>query len=71
MAKVQLKTEKITPFGGLFHERAFPRYMVPIIDTKYWASGVRHTAICTARLWVHCQATTSVVVTVWRICQAT
>ena len=33
MAKVQIKSEKVTPFGGIFHVRGlFSRYMVPIID---------------------------------------
>ena len=33
MAKVQIKSEKITPFGGIFHVRElFSRYIGPIID---------------------------------------
>ena len=33
MAKVQIKSEKVTPFGGIFHVRElFSRYMAPIID---------------------------------------
>ena len=33
MAKVQQKSEKVTPFGGIFHVRElFSRYMAPIID---------------------------------------
>ena len=33
MAKVQIKSERITPFGGIFHVRElFSRYMAPIID---------------------------------------
>ena len=33
MAKVQIKSEKVTPFGGIFHVRElFFRYMAPIID---------------------------------------
>lgn len=33
MAKVQIKSEKITPFGGIFHVRdQFPRFVVPVID---------------------------------------
>ena len=33
MAKVSIKSEKITPFGGIFHVRElFSRYMAPIID---------------------------------------
>ena len=33
MAKVQIKSEKITPFGGIFHVRElFSRYIDPIID---------------------------------------
>ena len=33
MAKVNIKFEKITPFGGLFHvRRLFSRYVGPVID---------------------------------------
>ncbi|UKK48421.1 hypothetical protein L6475_00190 [Prevotella sp. E9-3] len=33
MAKIQLKSEKVTPFGGIFHVRElFSRYMDPIIN---------------------------------------
>ena len=33
MAKVQIKSERVTPFGGMFHVRElFSRYMAPIID---------------------------------------
>ena len=33
MAKVQIKSEKITPFGGKFHVREhFPRFVDPVID---------------------------------------
>ena len=33
MAKVQIKSEKITPFGGIFHVRElFSRYVGPVID---------------------------------------
>ena len=33
MAKVSIKSEKITPFGGIFHVREqFSRYVSPIID---------------------------------------
>ena len=33
VAKVQIKSEKVTPFGGIFHVRElFSRYMAPIID---------------------------------------
>ncbi len=33
MAKVQQKSEKITPFGGIFHVRElFSRYVGPVID---------------------------------------
>ena len=35
MAKVQIKSEKVTPFGGIFHVRElFSRYMAPIIDKE-------------------------------------
>ena len=33
MVKVQIKSEKVTPFGGIFPVRElFFRYMAPIID---------------------------------------
>ena len=33
MAKVSIKSEKITPFGGIFHVRElFSRYVGPVID---------------------------------------
>ena len=33
MAKVNIKSEKITPFGGKFHVRElFPRFLGPVID---------------------------------------
>ena len=33
VVKVQIKSEKITPFGGIFHVRElFSRYIGPIID---------------------------------------
>ena len=42
MAKVTIKFEKITPFGGLFHvRRLFSRYVGPVIDN---ALGLRCTS---------------------------
>ena len=33
MAKVNIKSEKITPFGGIFHVRElFSRFVGPVID---------------------------------------
>ena len=70
MAKVQIKSERITPFGGIFHVRElFSRYVGPVID-KYWASDVRHSATSTARLQVRWQTSTFVAVTAWRTLQA-
>jgi len=35
MAKVQIKSERITPFGGIFHvKELFSRYVGPVIDKK-------------------------------------
>ena len=32
-AKVQIKSERVTPFGGIFHVRElFSRYVGPVID---------------------------------------
>ena len=40
MAKVSIKSERITPFGGIFHVRElFSRYVGPL-STKCWVSGV-------------------------------
>ena len=67
MAKVSIKSEKITPFGGIFHVREhFSRFVGPVIDKVL---GLRCTslAISTARLWVLCQVSTSVAATVWRM----
>ena len=42
MAKVQIKSEKITPIGGIFHVRElFSRYVGPVID-EVW--GLRCTS---------------------------
>ena len=66
MAKVSIKSEKITPFGGLFHVRELFSVTSAPLSTKCWVSGARHTAINTARLRVRCQASTSVAVTALR-----
>ena len=67
VAKVQIKSEEVTPFGGIFHVRElFSRYMAPIID-KVLGLRCRRTAISTARSLVRCQASTSVVETAWRM----
>ena len=35
MAKVHIKAEKITPFGGIFHVREqFSRFVGPVIDKE-------------------------------------
>ncbi len=53
MAKVQIKSEKITPFGGIYYVRElFSRYIGPIIEEVLGLrcmSGVCHTAISTAK----------------------
>ena len=67
IAKVQIKSEKITPFGGIFHVRElFSRYIGPIIDEVL---GLRCTSYGyqSARLRVRCQASISVAVTAWRM----
>ena len=66
MAKVSIKSEKITPFGGIFHVRElFSRYVGPVIDKVL---GLRCTSYGyqSARLRVRCQASTSVAVTALR-----
>ena len=63
MAKVQIKSEKVTPFGGIFHVRELFPVIWLRLSTKCWGCDVRRTAISTARSLVHCQASTSV----WRL----
>ena len=67
MAKVQIKSEKVTPLGGIFHVREFFPVIWLRLSTKCWGCDVRRTAISTARSLVHCQASTSVVETAWRM----
>ena len=60
MPKVQIKSEKITPFGGIFHVREhFSRFVGPVIDKVL---GLRCTSFGyqSARLWVLCQVSSSV-----------
>ena len=67
MAKVAIKSEKLSPFGGIFHVREhFSRFVGPVIE-KSWDFGAHRSAISTARLWVLCQVSTSVEATVWRM----
>ena len=71
MAKVQQKSERITPFGGIFHVREqFSRYVGPVIDKVL---GLRCTSFGyqSARLQVRWQASTFVAVTAWRTLRAT
>ena len=70
MAKVQIKSEKITPFGGIFHVRELFPDLRGLLSSKFWVFVVRHTAISTTRLWVHCKASISVGATVWRTWRA-
>ena len=54
MAMVSMKSERITPFGGIFHVREhFSRFVGPVIDKVL---GLRCTSFgCqSARLWVLC-----------------
>jgi len=71
MAKVSIKSEKITPFGGIFQVREEFSRFVGLLSTKYWVSDVRHSATSTARLQVRWQASTFVAVTAWRTLRAT
>ena len=66
MAKVQIKSERVTPFGGIFHVRElFSRYVGPVIDKVL---GLRCTSYGyqSARLQVRWQASTFVAETVLR-----
>ena len=38
MAKVIIKSEKIIPFGGIFHVREFFPITLAPLSTKYWVS---------------------------------
>ena len=67
MAKISIKSEKITPFGGVFHVmEQFSRFVGPVIDK---VPGLRCTSYGyqSARLLVLCQVSTSVAATVWRM----
>ena len=71
MAKVSIKSERITPFGGVFHVREqFSSFVGPVIDKVL---GLRCTSFGyqSARLSVLWQASTFVAVTVWRMLRAT
>ena len=66
MAKVQIKSERVTPFGGIFHVRElFTRFVGPVIDKVL---GLRCTSYGyqSARLQVRWQASTFVAETVLR-----
>ena len=65
MAKVSIKSEKITPFGGIFHVREhFSRFVGPVID-KVLGHRCTSFGYQSARLWVLCLVSTSVAATVW------
>ena len=67
MAKISIKSEKITPLGGIFHVREqFSRFVGPVIDKVL---GLRCTSYGyqSARLLVLCQVSTSLAATVWRM----
>ena len=65
MAMVSMKSEKITPFGGIFHVRDhFSRFVGPVID-KVLGHRCKSFGYQSARLWVLCQVSTSVAATVW------
>ena len=60
MAKVNIKSERITPFGGIFHVREqFSRFVGPVIDKVL---GLRCTSFGyqSARLQVLWQSSTFV-----------
>ena len=61
---LHIKSEKLSPFGGIFHMREqFSRFVGPVIDKVL---GLRCTSYGyqSARLWVLCQVSTSVAATV-------
>ena len=64
MANISIKSEKITPFEGIFHLREhFSRFVGPVIDKVL---GLRCTSFGyqSERLWGLCQVSTSVAATV-------
>ena len=65
MAMVSMKSEKITPFGGIFHVREhFSRFVGPVID-KVLGHRCTSFGYQSARLWILCLVSTSVAATVW------
>ena len=67
MAKISIKSEKITPFGGIFNVREqFSRFVGPVID-KVLCLRCTSFGYQSARLLVLCQVSTSVAATVWRM----
>ena len=64
MANISIKSEKITPFGGIFHVREhFSRSVGPVID-KVLGLRCKSFGYQSARLWGLCQVSTSVAATV-------
>ena len=49
MSKVQIKSEKITPFGGIFHARELFSRFRGRLSTKSWVFDALHTANSTVR----------------------
>ena len=66
MAKISIKSERMTSFGGIFHVREVFSVIWVQLSTKCWAFGVPHTDISTARLSVLFQAYISAAVIVWK-----
>ena len=41
MANISIKSQKITPFGGIFHVmEKFDRYISPVVDGKLWLGAL-------------------------------
>ena len=70
MAKVSIKSEKITLFGGIFHVRELFSVTLAQLSTKFQTCGVCPTATSTARLRGRCQSSTTVTVTAFSAIQA-
>ena len=71
MAKVNINSEKITLFGGKFHERElFSRYVCLVVD-KVLEGDALHMVTNTVRLSVRCRTSTSMEATAWKTKQAT
>ena len=70
MAKVNIKSEIITPFGGIFHVRElFSRFVGLVID-KVLGIRCMSYGYQSARLWIYQELlhTDYIIATIWLLC---